>query len=120
MNGTVTRRMAACCLALVTAAAGCYRPDDYLLGPSQADEVLVVTASATTVSADGISRVTITAQLDPRTDADKRILTFTTTAGTLSYGGGRKACRSRLRPTPVGRPWSSCAAQPRRARPNSR
>jgi adhesin/invasin len=86
MNGIMISRLA-CCVALVTAAAGCYRPDDYLLGPSQADQALVVTVSATTVSADGISRVTITAQLDPRTDADKRILTFTTTAGTLSFGG---------------------------------
>ena len=68
MNGIMISRLA-CCVALVTAAAGCYRPDDYLLGPSQADQVLVVTVSATTVSADGISRVTITAQLDPRTDA---------------------------------------------------
>ena len=44
MNGIMMRRMAACCMALVTTAAGCHRPDDYLLGPSQADEVLVVTA----------------------------------------------------------------------------
>jgi hypothetical protein len=37
--------------------------------------------------ADGISRATITAQLDPRTDFDKRSITFATTAGTLIADG---------------------------------
>ncbi|HEY0283855.1 MAG TPA: hypothetical protein VGC23_00585, partial [Vicinamibacterales bacterium] len=67
----------------------CHEPEDYLLSPSQIDRVLNVTVSATTISADGISRATITAQLDSRTDADKRDVTFTTTAGTL-IGGGRE------------------------------
>ena len=48
-----------------------------------ADQVLSVTLSSASLSADGISRATITAQLDPRTDIDKRNVTFTTTAGTL-------------------------------------
>jgi hypothetical protein len=79
-------RRAVYCLALMTTAAGCHRPDDYLLA-SHADSVLSVTLSATTLPADGISRATITAQLDPETDADKRTLTFTTTAGTLIADG---------------------------------
>jgi adhesin/invasin len=76
----------ACCCLILTAAA-CHRPEDYLLGPSQADQVLAVTLSATSLPADGISRATITAQLDPRTDLDKRTVTFTTTAGTLIAEG---------------------------------
>src|SRR5262245_60608381 len=81
----MTKRLAVC-LLLLTAATGCHHPDDYLLA-SQSDQVLSVTLSATTVPADGISRVTITAQLDPRTDIDKRNVTFATTAGTLIAGG---------------------------------
>ena len=76
-----------CGLLAATTVTGCHKPDDYLLGPSQADEVLSVTLSSTTQPADGISRVTITAQLDRRTDGDKRSVTFTTTAGTLIAAG---------------------------------
>jgi hypothetical protein len=64
-------------------AVACHSPDDYLLSPTRADEVLSVTLSAATLPADGIARTTITAHLDPRTDIDKRDVTFTTTAGTL-------------------------------------
>ena len=79
-------RLACCGMVLVT-MAGCHSPDDYVVGPSQIDDVLGLTLSATTLPADGISRATITAQLDPQTDADKRNVTFTTTAGTLIAGG---------------------------------
>src|SRR5262245_55853515 len=72
---------------IVVAASGCHRPDDYFIDPSQADSGLAVTLSASTLPADGISRATITAQLDPRTDFDKRDVTFTTTAGTLIAAG---------------------------------
>jgi hypothetical protein len=71
---------------LVMTAPACHHPDDYLLG-GQSDEVLKVTVSSASLPADGISRATITAQLDPRTDADKRTVTFTTTAGTLIAAG---------------------------------
>src|SRR6267378_712250 len=77
----------ACCLVAAAAATSCHRPEDYVLGPSQANHVLNVTLSSTTLPADEISRVTITAQLDPRTDIDKRNVTFTTTAGTLIAAG---------------------------------
>jgi adhesin/invasin len=80
-------RIAAVVACGLMLAAACHRPDDYLLDPSNADEVLAVTPSATTLPADGISRVTITAQLDPRTDFDKRNVVFTTTAGTLIAEG---------------------------------
>ena len=80
-------RFVACWLTLAAMTSACHTPEDYLLSPSQIDQMLNVTVSAATISADGISRVTITAQLDPRTDADKRDVTFTTTAGTLIAGG---------------------------------
>ena len=43
-------RHIACGLLLATTATGCHKPDDYLLGPSQADQVLSVTLSATTAA----------------------------------------------------------------------
>jgi len=77
-----------CVLALATVATtACHRPNDYLLSPTLADEVLSVTLSATSIPADGISRMTVTAQIDPRTDFDKRTVVFTTTAGTLIAAG---------------------------------
>ena len=54
-------KRALCCLALATAVTACHRPDDYLLSPALADQVLSVTLSSTTLPADGISRATITA-----------------------------------------------------------
>jgi len=77
-----------CILVLaIVATPACHKPDDYLLSPTLADEVLSVTLSATSIPADGIARTTITAQLDPRTDYDKRTVTFATTAGTLIADG---------------------------------
>ena len=75
------------CLLLATTALSCHHPDDYLLTPTLADQVLSVTVASATLPADGIARTTITAQLDPRTDFDKRSVTFTTTAGTLIADG---------------------------------
>ena len=80
-------RSIACWLMLAAMTSACHKPEDYLLSPSQIDRMLNVTVSAATISADGISRATITAQLDSRTDADKRDVTFATTAGTLIAGG---------------------------------
>ena len=77
----------ACWLALASIATACHKPEDYLLSPSQIDRMLTLTVSSSTISADGISRATITVQLDPRTDAGKRDVTFSTTAGTLIAGG---------------------------------
>jgi hypothetical protein len=75
-----------CCLLLVL-LAGCHRPEDYVLGPSDMEQVLSVSLSATALPADGVSQVMITAQLDPQTDADKRNVKFTTTVGTLISEG---------------------------------
>jgi hypothetical protein len=81
------RRSVELCLALVVLSCGCHRPDDYLLAPGNLDRALDVTLSAMSLPADGVSRLTITAQLDPRTDADKRSVTFTTNAGAIVAGG---------------------------------
>src|SRR6185436_2040327 len=58
--------------------------------------------SATTLPADGISRATITAELDPQTDADKRNVTFTTTAGTL-IAAGKEASSLKMQADVSGR-----------------
>lgn len=74
---------------LATAVAGCHDPDAYIVSPDTADSVLAVTISAATLPADGIARATIVVQIDPRTDATKREVTLSTSAGTL-IGGGRE------------------------------
>src|SRR5947207_1385780 len=87
-RGVAVKPLLLCVLAVATVATtACHRPDDYLLSPTLADEVLSVTLSATSMPADGISRTTVTAQIDPRTDYDKRTVTFATTAGTLIADG---------------------------------
>ena len=87
-DAAMTRHIAWCLLPLL--AVACHDPDDYLLAPSRADAVLSVGLSATTMPADGVSRVTLSIQIDPRADADKRNVTVTTTAGVL-IAGGREA-----------------------------
>ena len=76
-----------CGLVMAMTVTGCHNPEDYLLAPSLIDTVLNVTVSPPAIPADGTSRATITAQLDPRTDADKRNITFRTTTGTLMAAG---------------------------------
>jgi adhesin/invasin len=95
------RRLALCVMVL-TIGAGCHDPDDYVIGPSQLDHVLGLTLSATTLPADGIARATITAQLDPKTDADKRNVTFSTTAGTL-IAVGKEATSLVVQADPSGK-----------------
>lgn len=74
---------------LAVVLAGCHNPDAYVVGPGTVDSVLSVTVSASTLPADGIARATIVAQIDPRTDSDKRTVSFSTSAGTL-IGGGKE------------------------------
>jgi hypothetical protein len=85
-SGAAFVRLASVC-AVAAFSTACHDPDAYTLGPTQLDQAVRVTVSATAVQADGISRATITVQLDPATDADKRSVTLTTTAGTLIAGG---------------------------------
>jgi hypothetical protein len=74
------------CVLLVL-LTGCHKPENYVLGPSDLEKALSVSLSSAAVPADGISRVTITVQLDPDTDADKRNVKFMTTAGTFIAAG---------------------------------
>lgn len=71
---------------LTLAASGCYDPDAYTLSPSRVNEILSVTTSAPAVPANGIARITITVQIDPLTDLNKRLVTITTSGGTLVWG----------------------------------
>ena len=41
----MTRLRLACCIVLVTTMTGCHQPEDYFVGPSQADEVLRLTGA---------------------------------------------------------------------------
>jgi hypothetical protein len=75
--------------ALTVVLAGCHDPDAFVVGPDTIDSVLALTVSAATLPADGIARATIVAQIDPRTDANRRAVTFSTSAGTL-IGGGKE------------------------------
>lgn len=74
---------------LAIVLVGCHDPNEFVVGPDTIDSVLAVTVSADTIPANGIARATIVAQLDPRTDASKRTVTFATSAGTL-IGGGKE------------------------------
>ncbi len=69
------------------AAVGCYKQSDYE-PPALVEESLVVgtVGGATSIPADGVSRLTIVAQLDRRADLDKRTVVFSTSAGTLVGG----------------------------------
>ena len=86
-------RRSVLCLILALAPAGCHDPDAYVLGPDAVDAVLSVTVSANTLPADGIARATIVVQLDPRTDADKRTVTFS--------NGPSSGSRTRTNSTPI-------------------
>ena len=88
-------------MALALACTACYKPES-AIGPSTMDDVLRLNVSPASLMADGRSRATITAMLDPRTDADKRDVSFTTTAGTLVAGGSRGASVT-VRADDVGR-----------------
>ena len=80
-------RLTATVLAASLCTAGCYNSDHYSVQspttPSglPADDILAVSALPNSVQADGVSRTTITARVDPRSTV-KRI-TFETSRGTL-------------------------------------
>jgi hypothetical protein len=87
-----------CGLTLV----GCHDPNAYILGPSAVDKVVAVMVSPKSIPANGISRSIITAQLDPLTDADKRTVTFTVSAGTL-IGGGKEGSTTTVQADTTGK-----------------
>lgn len=67
----------------ITLAAGCYNSEHH----SPTDPIFVgalrLTAAASSIQADGNSRVTLTAHLDPATATSNRAVNFKTTAGTF-------------------------------------
>jgi hypothetical protein len=73
---------------LVAVGAACHDPDAFTVGPDNADGILSLAASPTSITANGFSRTTITATIDPRTSSANRTITFKTSAGTL-YAPGK-------------------------------
>jgi len=92
MASTMIRMLGAA--AVLVGAAACHSPSSYQpLSPTNPngldpDEVLLLTASPTSLPADGVSRTRITAHLDPA--ATIRTISFTTSLGTL-FGNGQTA-----------------------------
>ena len=68
-------------LAVLTVAGGCHDPDDFLPTAPETVDSLVLSVSASSMPADGFSRIEIFAQIDPLADDGKRTVVFTTTAG---------------------------------------
>lgn len=86
-------------LTLLLLAAGllcanrCYESSDFDPTPALIEQALSLSTEggATTLPADGISRLRIIAQITPEADLDKRTIVFTTSAGALvggADGGG--------------------------------
>lgn len=65
-----------------------YDENDYLIGPGTVDEWLTfesVTGDST-LPADGLAILELVATIDPGSDADRRTIVFSTSAGTLIGG----------------------------------
>lgn len=92
MGRSDTGRRAALGLASVALllAASCYRRDDYVLTPSVVDTLLSLESpsGATTLPADGFSRLVLVARITPTADGNRRTLAVSTSAGTLIGSGG--------------------------------
>ncbi len=74
--------------ALVVSATGCYRGSDY--SPTEPG-VLVLTADATSIPADGVSRTGLTVTITSRASTAHRVIAFSTTAGSFVGGTGTTA-----------------------------
>jgi len=81
------RRLAPAALLLASLAA-CYDKSDYSPTAAQVDRILVLTAAndATSLPADGFSRLRLEARLLGDPDFSKRTVVFTTSNGTLDGG----------------------------------
>lgn len=86
----VAFRLASVALLL---ASSCYRRDDYVLTPTVVDTLLSLTSAsgATTLPADGFSRLVLVARITPTADGNRRTLSVSTSAGTLIGSGGTGA-----------------------------
>ena len=75
-------------LTSVMLLAACHDPERFLLSPTDVDGILSLTAPSTTMSADGVSRLAITATIDGNAAEDARTLEFSTTLGKFVGGTG--------------------------------
>ena len=77
---------------LLLAAGSCYKESNYSpTAPQIARALTLATADGSrSIAADGLSRVTLVAMIDPGADSDKRTITFSTTSGGFvgAAGGG--------------------------------
>jgi hypothetical protein len=74
--------------AALLSASRCYEKSDYDPTPALVEQTLSLSTEggATTLPADGVSRLRLVAEISPRADLDNRTLAFSTTAGTLVGG----------------------------------
>ena len=86
-------RLLLCASCILLAGNDCYDEDDYTLSTEAvANAVRLTTTDAdSAISADGFSRITIEAQIDPSARDNNRVVVFSTTAGTLIGGAGQPA-----------------------------
>lgn len=75
------RLLLTCCLAL--SGLACYDKSEYSPTAPETVNALTLSASASTLPADGFSRLELIARIDPNADASRRSVVFTTTAGSL-------------------------------------
>jgi hypothetical protein len=71
-------------LLVLAATLACYDKDESLPTAPEVTGALTLSASAASAPADGFTRIELNAQIDPRADADKRTINFSTTAGTFA------------------------------------
>lgn len=76
-------------LFLAAGAIACYHEEDYLPSSPGTQNSLVLTLSATSVSADGFSRVDLTAQISPDAADNRRTVIFETDKGTIVAGDNK-------------------------------
>jgi hypothetical protein len=74
-------------LLLASGSAACHNPNAYVLSPDSVDQFLAFAASAPSLPADGVSRITLTASIDPNATSSNRTIKFSTSAGTLIAAG---------------------------------
>lgn len=80
--------------ALLTGSTGCYDKSDYSPTEQLVDQIITLTTAngATSLPADGFSRLQLVAQLLGAPALDKRVVVFSTTNGTLSGGQAVANC----------------------------
>src|SRR2546428_5430760 len=74
-------------LLLASGSAACHNPNAYVLSPDSVDHFLGFVTSAPSLPADGVSRITLTASIDPNATSGNRTIKFSTSAGTLIAAG---------------------------------